>query len=138
LPFWRTLDVLAPGIAVLMIFVGFAHLSSGDAFGSVSTLPFAINLWGAQRHPTQIYEIVAGVSILLVLLRISAKTPFDGFLSLVYILLAGISRFVLEAFRGDSVILSGSIRSAQAISLIVVLGALIALHRLARNTSLVT
>ncbi len=138
LPFWRTLDVLAPGIAVLMIFVGFAHLSSGDAFGSVSTLPFAINLWGAQRHPTQIYEIVVGVPILLVLLRISAKTPFDGFLSLVYILLAGISRFVLEAFRGDSVILSGSIRSAQAISLIVVLGALIALHRLARNTSLVT
>ena len=72
----------------------------------------------------------------LVLLRISAETPFDGFLSLVYIALAGISRFVIEPFRGDSVIISGSIRSAQAISLILVLGALIALHRLARKTNL--
>ena len=55
---WPTLDALTPGIAMFMIFMALAHLASGDAFGAQSDLPWAIELWSARRHPTQIYEVL--------------------------------------------------------------------------------
>ncbi len=135
LPFWSTLDVLAPGFAVFMLIVGFSHLASGDAFGAVSNLPWSIELWGAQRHPTQIYEILAGGMVLFILHRIQAQPRFGGFLILSYLAMAGVSRFVIEAFRGDSVIILDSLRAAQVLSLILVLATLLALHLRARATS---
>ncbi|HEY68948.1 MAG TPA: prolipoprotein diacylglyceryl transferase, partial [Anaerolineae bacterium] len=38
---WPTLDALTPGFSVFAVFVGFAHLSSGDAFGAPTQLPWA-------------------------------------------------------------------------------------------------
>ena len=51
LPLWPTLDTLTPGLALTAVFVGLAHLSSGEAFGAETQLPWAIELWGAYRHP---------------------------------------------------------------------------------------
>jgi prolipoprotein diacylglyceryl transferase len=134
LPFWKTLDVLTPGVAVMMIFIGLAHLSSGDAFGAETSLPWAIDLWGARRHPTQYYEILAACLVLYLILRLNAASRFDGFLVLAFSGMAAISRFTLDAFRGDSLIILENIRSAQLMSLIILVGSLILLHLRARRS----
>ena len=135
LPFWQTLDVLAPGVAVFMLIVGFSHLASGDAFGVESDVPWAIDLWGAQRHPTQVYEILASGVVLFIVYRLQTVKRIDGFIILSYLVLAGVSRFVIEAFRGDSVIIFDSLRAAQLLSFLIVLVALLALHFRARSIS---
>lgn len=72
------LDVLAPGIGVLAIFVGLAFLAEGDYFGTETDLPWAIELWGADRHPTQAYAVIGGVVTLLVWARWQNELSFAG------------------------------------------------------------
>ena len=55
---WQTLDALTPGLGVMMIGFGLANLASGDVYGIPATVPWAIELWGESRHPTQIYQVV--------------------------------------------------------------------------------
>jgi phosphatidylglycerol:prolipoprotein diacylglycerol transferase len=133
LPLWPTLDTLAPGLAVFGIAVGLSHLSSGDAFGAPSSVPWAIELWGELRHPSQIYEILLAGVFLFVVWRIRTWQMFSGFTFLAWIVMAAGSRLFLEAFRGDSVIILGSVRSAQVVSLAVLLGAMLGLHLLSRG-----
>lgn len=133
LPLWPTLDALAPGLAVFWIAVGFAHLASGDAFGMPTELPWAIELWGAARHPTQIYELLLGGLILFAVLELRGRLPASGSLFLVWAGLSAGSRLFVEAFRGDSVVVLGSLRAAQLVSLAVLAAALIGLHWRARR-----
>lgn len=128
-----TMDTLTLGASSFAIFVALAHLSSGDAFGAPTTVPWAIELWGADRHPTQIYELLFAVSVTLVILRIRKARFFSGFTFTLFVALSAISRLYLEGFRGDSLIVFSSIRSAQLISFAVMISALIALHVLSRN-----
>jgi len=128
-----TLDTLALGAAVFAIFVALAHLSSGDAFGAATTVPWAIELWGADRHPSQIYELLFAVGVTLVILKVRKTRSFSGFIFTLFVALAAISRLFLEGFRGDSSIVFGSIRSAQLIGFVVMILAMIALHLLSRN-----
>ena len=132
LPLWPTLDALTPGLAALGLAAGFAHMASGDAFGAVTSLPWAIELWGAQRHPTQIYEVLAAGFIFWLIWEIRRKIQLAGFLFLIFVALTASSRLIIEAFRGDSIIAYGSVRSAQLGSLLVLAVALVGMHLLAR------
>ena len=66
LPLRLTLDALAPGLVVFMIAISLANLLSGDGYGSPLQAPWAIQLWGEYRHPTQIYEMLLAVGVLLI------------------------------------------------------------------------
>jgi phosphatidylglycerol:prolipoprotein diacylglycerol transferase len=133
LPLWPTLDTLAPALAAFAAFVGLAHLSSGGAFGAPSAVPWAIELWGELRHPAQIYEILAAVIVLAIAWRLKDRAPFTGFTFLAWLGLAAAARLFLEAFRGDSVVIFGSLRSAQLASLAVLGASMAGLHALARG-----
>ena len=133
LPLWTTLDALTPGLAAFGIAVGFAHLASGDAFGAETTVPWAIELWGALRHPTQIYEVFAAAIIFWLIWEIRRKLPAAGLLFLTWVALTALSRLLIEAFRGDSIITLGSFRSAQIASIAILLLALIGMHLLTRS-----
>ena len=132
LPLWPTLDAFATGLAAFAIFAGLADLSSGNAFGAPTSLPWAIELWGAQRHPSQVYAILLAMAVFVMIRRLSRAPAFPGFLFLTWLALAAASRLFLEAFRGDSVIVLGSLRAAQLMSLIILGTALLGLHRRAR------
>lgn len=135
LPLWATLDALAPGLAVFTVAYGFADLASGDAFGAPNDLPWSIDLWGARRHPSQIYEILLAGLIFAAIREVGLRPPFPftGFLFLAWAVLAAASRLFLEAFRGDSVIVLGTLRLPQLVSLSVLLGAMLAMHLRARS-----
>jgi prolipoprotein diacylglyceryltransferase len=62
---------------------------------------------------------------------------FPGFIFLSWVAMAAGARLLLEAFRGDSAIILGSVRSAQVISLVVLLMAMWGLHMLGRNQEVV-
>ncbi len=125
----RLLDALTPGFIVFAGGLALADLVSGDAYGSPSSLPWAIELWGAARHPTQIYQLAAVIAIGLIVLK--TDRAFDGaWFGLLVALYAG-SRLFIEAFRGDSETIGG-LRTAQVWSLIVLLIMLALLRRWAR------
>jgi phosphatidylglycerol:prolipoprotein diacylglycerol transferase len=124
LPLRPTLDILTPGLAVFAIGLGLAHLASGDAFGTPTSVPWAIELWDASRHPTQKYEILLATAVFLFIWQVRKNNPFSGFSFLAFVALTAVSRLFLETFRGDSVIVAGSIRQAQIMALAVLLLAL--------------
>jgi phosphatidylglycerol:prolipoprotein diacylglycerol transferase len=138
LSLWPTLDALTPSFALFAIFLGAAHLSSGDAFGAEAQVPWAIDLWGARRHPSQVYEILAAVLIFLGVWRIRVMDAFSGFLSMIWLSLAAAARLLLEGFRGDSVIVFGGLRFAQLTSLVILLLSLAMLHVLSRRQPTIT
>lgn len=118
------LDALAPALALLLAFISLANLSSGSAYGVTSDLPWAIELWGARRHPTQIYELIAALAILALLWWARARRPYAGFLLLLFLLTYGAARLFLDAFRADPWLLPGGYRGVQVIGLASVLLAL--------------
>lgn len=119
LPARPTLDALAPGLALFLVFVGLAHILSGDAYGAPTRVPWAIRLWNDYRHPSQFYETFLALVIFLVVRERFPKREGAGLnFSLMVALTAG-SRVFLEAFRGDSVFWPGGFREAQVMSLVI-------------------
>jgi phosphatidylglycerol:prolipoprotein diacylglycerol transferase len=135
LSLWPTLDALTPGLALFAVFVGLSHLASGDAYGAPTSLPWSLEIWGAERHPSQIYEIVAALLVFWVIHRIRLAPAFPGFLILSFTALSAASRVFLEAFRGDSEIVFNGLRSMQLAGLFVLLLGLIGLHLRARDNA---
>jgi phosphatidylglycerol:prolipoprotein diacylglycerol transferase len=120
-----TLDALTPALAVLAVGIGVSHLASGKAFGMETGLPWAIELWGARRHPAQVYEIIGSLATLgLLWPRKADPHPAPGSAILTFIALSAGWRLFLEAFRGDSTLLPGGIRLAQVVAWLVLAAAL--------------
>ncbi len=127
LTLWPTLDALTPLLASLAVGLGFMHLASGAAFGRETNLPWGTNLWGATRHPTQIYEILASLSTLgLLWFRKADSKPGSDFL--LFAALSSAGRLVIESFRGDSTLVFGGLRLAQIVAWIVLGASLIGLE----------
>jgi phosphatidylglycerol:prolipoprotein diacylglycerol transferase len=119
-----TLDALAPGLAAFMVALGVSHLLNGEAFGAPGNLPWSIYLWNEYRHPAQVYEIIAALSVLLIMLRRPLGQSGQGLNFLLVIALSATTRLFLEAFRGDSLVWPGGFRAAQVISLLILLATL--------------
>ncbi len=125
LALWSVLDALTPLLAVMMIALGISHLASGVAFGAETQAPWAIELWGARRHPSQVYEILSATAILVVLWpgRWSQTVPAGRYF-LLFCALSAASWLFLEAFRGDSRLLAGGWRMKQVMAWLVLAGSL--------------
>ncbi len=119
LPLSITLDALAPGLALFMVFIALANIFSGDAYGAPSTLPWAINLWNEYRHPSQFYEAFIALTIFFIILERLPKPAGAGLNFLLTIALSATARIFLETFRGDSIFVLGGFRQAQIVSLII-------------------
>jgi phosphatidylglycerol---prolipoprotein diacylglyceryl transferase len=133
LPLWPTLDALTPGVAGFAVALALAHLASGDAFGAPAEVPWAIELWGARRHPSQAYELLAATAILWLLFRLRPDASFPGFAFGLFAALTAVARLLLESFRGDSVLWFGTLRTAQVVSLGILLAVLALLRKLAHH-----
>ena len=123
----NTLDMLTPMLAVLAIGVAVAHIASGESYGSETNLPWGINLWGAIRHPSQFYELLATFLVLgLTMVRVKNSQP-AGQLFLVFAAFTAASHLFLEAFHGDSVTISGGVRLVQIIAWVILAATLLGL-----------
>ncbi|HQN42854.1 MAG TPA: prolipoprotein diacylglyceryl transferase [Anaerolineaceae bacterium] len=115
LPLWTTLDVLTPGLALMAIVIPLANLASGSGYGAPTTLPWGIRLWNEMRHPSQVYEMLAGAITLALVWPRGGKQPAGQQFLRLMAWSAG-WRLFLETWRGDSVMLTGSIRLWQVVA----------------------
>lgn len=148
LPVWTTADLMAPGIALGHVVGRFGCLLAGCCYGRPTDVPWAITFTdplaaqnvgtplGIPLHPTQLYDAGAELIILGVLLFTERKgRPFAGRTFWLYLLLYGISRFIIEFYRGDpnrGTVIAG-LSTSQFVSLLLVPGSLFMLRYLQKR-----
>jgi phosphatidylglycerol:prolipoprotein diacylglycerol transferase len=108
LPVLRTLDVLIPLVPVAHGMGRIGCFLSGCCYGCRSNAVLAVTfskgqgLNGVPLHPVQLYEAAGNLLVFLVLwFGPRRRARFPGHVTLVYLLLYSILRFVTEIFRGD-------------------------------------
>jgi len=104
-------DLLSIAVAIGTFLGRFACLLQGCCFGSPTTMPWGIIFpEGANGgvtpahialHPTQIYLSLHGLIIFLILNWRMKGRKFDGELTLWYLILYAVGRFIIEYFRSD-------------------------------------
>lgn len=146
MPMWTVTDVFAPGIALGHVIGRMGCFFAGCCFGRRTDLPWAITFrhpaaaenvgtpLNIPLHPTQLYEAGAELLILGLLLLFERRgRAFPGRTFWGYLLLYGISRFVIEFYRGDSRGMVGMFSTSQFVSLLVVPLSLLMLYLLSRR-----
>ena len=151
LPMWTTTDVFAPGIALGHVIGRLGCFLAGCCYGKVTTVPWAVVFTdpfaaanagtplNVHLHPTQLYESGAEALILVGLLAFEKRgRAFPGRTFWGYMLAYGISRFIIEFFRGDAgrgLYFQQAISLSQVISIVLVPLSLVMLWWLSRQPS---
>jgi phosphatidylglycerol:prolipoprotein diacylglycerol transferase len=126
-----TLDALAPGILVGLMTVSLADFLAGPGFGTEADLPWSITLFGIERHPVQLYELLVAAVALLAWNALRTRPRPEGRLFLVAAGIYGAGRLFTDAFRANAWLTAGGYHVLQIISLAVLLTCLLLLMRLA-------
>lgn len=112
LPWWKTADACAPGIALGSFFGRQGCFAAGCCWGEPTTLPWGVKFSelgnqitgvpiDAHLHPTQLYESFAMLVVFLALLWLHRRKSFNGQVILAYALAYSIIRFLIEFVRDD-------------------------------------
>jgi phosphatidylglycerol:prolipoprotein diacylglycerol transferase len=112
LPWWKTADACAPGIAIGNFFGRQGCFAAGCCWGKPTTLPWGVKFTelgheitgvpvGVPLHPTQLYESFAMLIVFFFLLWLHKHRRFNGQVILFYALLYSIIRFAIEFLRDD-------------------------------------
>jgi phosphatidylglycerol---prolipoprotein diacylglyceryl transferase len=143
IPFLQTADMAAPALAIGQAIGRLGCLTSGDGdWGLPSTLPWAMSFpkaivgWnsdtvlklgpggtlvsgyfpGVRVHPTPIYESILYTGVFLLLWSLRKKGLADGRLLYLYLMLAGLARFMVEFLRINPRVFAG-LSEAQVIAI---------------------
>ena len=112
LPWWRTADAFAPGIALGQAIGRQGCFAAGCCWGKPTTLPWGVRFSelgqqvtgvpiDAHLHPTQLYESFAAFLFFALLIWLHRRKTFHGQIILAYGVLYGATRFIIEFFRDD-------------------------------------
>ncbi|MGM8212577.1 prolipoprotein diacylglyceryl transferase [Virgibacillus sp. W0430] len=137
--FWQLADIVAPSLILGQAIGRWGNFMNQEAHGgaiSASTyesfhqfLPdFIMNqmcINGIMYHPTFLYESVWNIIVFVILLLLRKYNPLRGELFLSYLMLYSVGRYFIEGMRTDSLYLIGSIRTAQFISILLIISAII-------------
>lgn len=116
LSLWATLDAYTPAAAVLAVFLGLAHLASGNAYGLPTSLPWGIELWGTKRHPTQVYETLLALGILAWLWPQFRHPLPPGTRFVRFLTATAAATLLVHGWRADSILLPGGFRLEQVLA----------------------
>jgi len=92
-------DLVAPFLPLGQAIGRLGNFLAGDAYGSVTSLPWAIYQEGAYRHPAQLYEMVLNLMLFAFLWRKRYTSFRDGELFRIYIVGYALIRFPMEFLR---------------------------------------
>jgi len=112
LPWWKTADACAPGIALGNFFGRQGCFAAGCCWGKPTTLPWGVKFTelghqitgvpiDTHLHPTQLYESFSMLIVFFFLLWLHRNRKFSGQVILAYALLYSVIRFAIEFVRGD-------------------------------------
>lgn len=128
--FWQFTDIMAPFMILGQAIGRWGNFFNQEAYGyevDPATVPWAMWIDGAYRHPTFLYESCWDLLVFFVLLWLIRQAWVRrGEIALSYLMLYSVGRVVVEGFRTDSLML-GPLRMAQVMSLVLFTGALLIL-----------
>lgn len=116
-PVFRWFDVMVPGLALGQAIGRWGNWANQEAFGTPSTLPWAVQIDPAHRpagyeqyatfHPTFLYESIFDVVNMALLAWLLWRAPKirwlrPGDVAWIYLITYGIARFFIERMRTDS------------------------------------
>ncbi len=144
LPFWKSADAFAPGVAIGQSIGRLGCFAAGCCWGRECELPWGVAFSeraheitgvpvGVHLHPTQVYESLTMLAIFLFLVWLHRRKRFSGQVLLAYAVLYGAARFTIEFFRDDprgdilGLTTLTHLSTSQLISLLVGLGGLVLL-----------
>jgi phosphatidylglycerol:prolipoprotein diacylglycerol transferase len=130
MPFLKTSDVFAPGLAIGHAIGRLGCFAAGCCYGKPTNLPWAVTYsspdangapLGVPLHPTQIYEALIESLICVFLYRQATRRHKEGAIIALYLVLSGIARFLIEFLRAhdEATPLGGPLTLEQWISLAV-------------------
>lgn len=93
----------------------------GVTFSHPDTLATPVNV---PLYPTQLFDIAVNIIILLTVFLVSKKQKFDGQLFLIYLIMYGIGRSIVELYRGDEArgfLFDGVLSHSQFIAILIIL-----------------
>ncbi|MCI0453659.1 MAG: prolipoprotein diacylglyceryl transferase [Candidatus Dadabacteria bacterium] len=140
--FWTLGDAVAPGLAIAYTIARVGCFLVGDDYGVASNLPWAMAFpkglppTDDRVHPTQIYEIILMGALFIYLWRIRKKEAPTGWLFSIFLILAGLERFIVEFVRATTPSPIPHLSLAQLMSIVMVIIGIIKLiqiHRLKVN-----
>lgn len=100
-PFLVALDMAALPVSLSYIIGRIACFLNGCCYGRVCELPWAMNLLGEHRHPTQLYASFMEVVIFGIVFRSQRGLKDPGQLAGLWLILHSCARIVMEHFRDD-------------------------------------
>jgi phosphatidylglycerol:prolipoprotein diacylglycerol transferase len=112
LPWWRTADACAPGIAIGQFFGRLGCFAAGCCWGKPTAAWCGVQFsdrageligvpTGVRLHPTQLYESLATLLLCLALCVLHGRRAFYGQVILAYLWGYGLIRFTIEFWRDD-------------------------------------
>lgn len=112
LPWWKTADAFAPGIALGQSIGRLGCFSAGCCWGKPTGLPWGVRFTqlgheitgvpiDEHLHPTQLYEALATLLLFFLLFWLHRRKRFSGQVILFYAVLYGTARFLIEFVRDD-------------------------------------
>jgi phosphatidylglycerol---prolipoprotein diacylglyceryl transferase len=112
LPWWKTADAFAPGLAIGNFFGRQGCFAAGCCWGKPTTLPWGVKFTDVGHqitgvptdtylHPTQLYESFAMLLVFFFLFWLHKRKRFSGQVILAYALLYSVIRFAIEFVRDD-------------------------------------
>jgi phosphatidylglycerol---prolipoprotein diacylglyceryl transferase len=112
LPWWKTADACAPGIAIGSFFGRQGCFAAGCCWGKPTSLPWGVKFTAlgheitgvptdVHLHPTQLYESFSMLIVFFFLLWLHKRKRFSGQVILLYALLYSAIRFAVEFVRDD-------------------------------------
>src|ERR1700704_4044862 len=142
LPWWKTADACAPGIAIGNFFGRQGCFSAGCCWGKPTSLPWGVRFSelghevtgvpiDVKLHPTQLYESFAMVFVFFFLLWLHKRKKFSGQVILAYVMIYATLRFLIEFVRDDprgdifGLTTMTGLSTSQMIGIVVGIGALI-------------
>ncbi|SDK04742.1 prolipoprotein diacylglyceryl transferase [Sediminibacillus albus] len=142
--FWQLADIAAPSLILGQAIGRWGNFMNQEAHGGpvsqaaydnfLQYLPdFIMNqmcIGGIMYHPTFLYESLWNILGLVFLLIFRRYNPRRGEVFLSYVIWYSVGRFFIEGMRTDSLYIAGSLRTAQAISIVlVIVGILLIIYR---------
>ena len=125
LPWLPTADLLAPYIILGYAIGRMGCFMVGDVYGIPIEVPWAMAVpkglppTTIPVHPTQIYEVIAGLCIYALLQTYRKRDHVPGQVFFLYMMLAGAERFLVEFVRTNQHYVLG-MSGAQVIALILI------------------
>jgi phosphatidylglycerol:prolipoprotein diacylglycerol transferase len=103
-PLWKILDFLAPYGALTHAFGRLGCFMNGCCFGKACEWPWAVRFpeLSYAVHPAQLYEAFYDLVLFAFLIKRRERIRFEGEISLLYFLLYGMGRYLIEFVREPS------------------------------------